>query len=125
MTLPDGFALNMDEHNRRRIAEGMPTQREVDIRSDYRCAIEYPCRRLRLYAEFPEWYKPDGFEATATFGNIPISFIEHTALSELTCESHRLESTGNRALLSLVKPSPGYTFGLRWQPIPKSRGGKK
>jgi hypothetical protein len=115
--LQKAFVLDRDEHNRRRKTEGLAPLKEW--RGDFRAPVSYAFEVLELTIVFPPSYRPAWGKPTATWGTAPLSDYDFDGVNDQTCRQSRFKPGTNEATLTLERPVPGFTFGIRWTPDPE------
>jgi putative transcriptional regulator len=122
-TLPRAYVVDLEEWNRRRMAEGMPARRHGH--GDFRLIVHHAFEQFELGIALPPSWPLKWNEPTATWGSASIEIDEEDhRIHERTCRSVRFEAKEHEARLTLDKPVPGYTFGIQWTPVAGSDSGR-
>ena len=121
--LPRAYVLDREEYERRRKAEGLAPQR--DWVGEYLYLVCNAFEVLEMGLTLPDGYEPEWREPSATFGSGPVEDAEYRELDSTTSKESQFTASANQARLVVHRPVPGFTFGIRWEPLAwTAKGGK-
>ena len=82
----------------------------------FRTLVEHPFELLEFILRFPAGYEPIWEYLIGHFGTRPLDPNRDRLSEGRSCISFEFETDKNTACLKLVRPMPGFTFGIRWKP---------